>query len=152
MQMLIDGKWVGGAEEIHVHRPLTRRSWTWSRRGQGTMWTGPSERLWRDIRSTELFSSGERARILRRTAELLEERQEEFAILIAREGSKTIREARKEAYRCTQTLRVSGEEATRILGETISFRSAEGIGKPEGVFLPIPHRRHRRPSPPSTIP
>ncbi len=84
------------------------------------------------------LSTGERARILRRTAELLEERQEEFAVLIAREGSKTIREARKEAYRCTQTLRVSGEEATRLLGETISFDQQKGSENRSGYFYRIP--------------
>jgi len=84
------------------------------------------------------LSTGERSRILRRTAELLEERQEEFAVLIAREGSKTIREARKEAYRCTQTLRVSGEEATRLLGETISFDQQKGSENRSGYFYRVP--------------
>ena len=84
------------------------------------------------------LSAGERARILRRTAELLEGRQEDLAVLIAREGSKTIREARKEVYRCTQTLRVSGEEATRLLGETISYDQQKGSENRRGYFYRVP--------------
>jgi glyceraldehyde-3-phosphate dehydrogenase (NADP+) len=76
--------------------------------------------------------------ILRRAAELLEARKEEFAVMIAREGSKTIREARKEVYRCTQTLRVSGEEATRILGETIAFDQQKGSENRRGYFYRFP--------------
>jgi len=84
------------------------------------------------------LASGERSRILRRTAELLESRGEEFAVRIAREGSKTIREAREEVYRCTQTLRVSGEEATRILGETIAFDQQRGSENRRGYFYRFP--------------
>ncbi len=58
--------------------------------------------------------------------------------MIAREGSKTIREARKEVYRCTQTLRVSGEEATRLLGETISFDQQKGSENRRGYFYRVP--------------
>jgi glyceraldehyde-3-phosphate dehydrogenase (NADP+) len=67
-----------------------------------------------------------RAEVLRRAAEAVAERREEFAQTVSREGVKTIREARKEAARCAETLRLSAEEALRLGGETIPFDGAPG--------------------------
>lgn len=63
----------------------------------------------------------ERSRILADAADLLEGKVEEAATLIASEGIKTIREARSEAQRTVTTLRLSGEEAKRLTGETLSM-------------------------------
>lgn len=57
--------------------------------------------------------------ILKRAADWIDEKQSLFAETIATEGSKTIREARKEVMRCIETIRISAEEARRIHGETI---------------------------------
>jgi len=80
----------------------------------------------------------DRAQILFKTARIVEGRLEEFARVIAREGSKTIREARKEARRCVNTLTVSGEEAKRIQGETIPFSSFPGGEKRRGYYERVP--------------
>ena len=138
MQMLIDGQWVGAAEEIPVYDPFTNEVVDTVPRGTASHVDQAVVAALEGYETNRSLSSGERARTLRRTAELLEERQEEFAILIAREGSKTIGEARKEVYRCTQTLRVSGEEATRILGETISFDQQKGSENRRGYFYRCP--------------
>lgn len=70
---------------------------------------------------------------------------EAFARLIAAEGVKTIREARQEAGRCVQTLRLSAEEARRLGGEPLRFdqvpAGAGSVGyvarEPVGVVLAI---------------
>jgi glyceraldehyde-3-phosphate dehydrogenase (NADP+) len=80
----------------------------------------------------------ERSRILLETAAIVEENLEDFAVTIAREGSKTIREARGEAKRCVNTLTVSGEEAKRLLGETIPFDSFPGGEQRRGHFERVP--------------
>ena len=54
-----------------------------------------------------------RISVLRQVAEQLLKRHEEFARVIAREGIKTLRQARKEVSRCIETLRLSAEEARR---------------------------------------
>ncbi len=138
MQMLIDGKWVGAAQDIPVHDPYTNEVVDVVPRGTASDVDRAVAAAQEGYQANRSLSTGERARILRRTAELLEEREEEFAVLIAREGSKTIREARKEVYRCTQTLRVSGEEATRALGETISFDQQKGSENRQGYFFRCP--------------
>jgi len=80
----------------------------------------------------------ERAQILYSTADIIKRKAEEFARLLARESSKTIREARKEVGRCVNTLTVSGEEAKRIHGETISFDSYPGGENRKGYYYHNP--------------
>ncbi len=80
----------------------------------------------------------ERAQILYSTADIIKKRSEKFAQLLARESSKTIREARKEVGRCVNTLTVSGEEAKRIHGETISFDSFPGGENRKGYYYHNP--------------
>jgi glyceraldehyde-3-phosphate dehydrogenase (NADP+) len=80
----------------------------------------------------------ERAQILFRTAARVDANLEDFARTIAREGSKTIREARKEASRCVNTLNVSGEEAKRLTGETIPFDSFPGGEQRRGHYERTP--------------
>jgi glyceraldehyde-3-phosphate dehydrogenase (NADP+) len=86
-----------------------------------------------------------RIEILAATAALVEVRREAFATTIAREGIKTIREARAEATRAAETLRLSAEEARRVVGETIPFDQRPGsegkvgywIREPLGVIVAI---------------
>ena len=80
----------------------------------------------------------ERSQVLLATADIVADNLEDFAETIAREGSKTIREARKEARRCVNTLTISGEEAKRLLGETISFDSFPGGEQRRGHFERVP--------------
>ena len=80
----------------------------------------------------------ERSRILLKTAAIVADRVEEFATVIAREGSKTINEARKEANRTVNTLTISAEEAKRLNGETIPFDSFPGGEQRRGHFERVP--------------
>jgi glyceraldehyde-3-phosphate dehydrogenase (NADP+) len=80
----------------------------------------------------------ERAAVLNRAATLIQSRLESFARTIAQEGSKTIREARKEAGRCVETFRLSAEEARRIQGETIPFDQVAGAGDRVGYYTRVP--------------
>jgi glyceraldehyde-3-phosphate dehydrogenase (NADP+) len=87
----------------------------------------------------------ERSRILHGVAGRLQADVESHALLIAREGIKTIREARTEVGRAIETLRLSAEEAKRIGGAVVPFDqvpSGEGrLGwwafKPAGLVIAI---------------
>jgi glyceraldehyde-3-phosphate dehydrogenase (NADP+) len=138
MLMLIDGQWVGATETLPVHDPYTDEVVDTVPRGTAADVERAVAAAVEGYRENRSLSSGDRSFILRRAADLLDARKEEFAVIIAREGSKTIREARKEVYRCTQTLRVSGEEATRILGETIAFDQQKGSENRRGYFYRFP--------------
>jgi glyceraldehyde-3-phosphate dehydrogenase (NADP+) len=79
-----------------------------------------------------------RIEILRGAADHMAGRHEEFSRTIAREGIKTIREARKEVTRCIETLRVSSEEARRITGETVPFDQSPGAENRFGFYTRVP--------------
>lgn len=138
MKMLIDGEWITHKEVIEVHDPYNDK----------LIDTVPRATL-QDVQlaiksASEAFSMSkklpahQRAAILYKTAEIITSRKEEYAKTIALEGSKTIREARKEVYRCAMTLKVSAEESTRILGETITFDQGIGSENRRGYYYRFP--------------
>jgi glyceraldehyde-3-phosphate dehydrogenase (NADP+) len=138
MKMLIDGQWVDRDDKIEVTDPFDN----------SVIDTVPSASLddvetalraaARGFETTRKMSVYDRAQILYRAAEIISSNLEDYARTIAREGSKTIREARGEANRCTNTLTVAAEEAKRVLGETISFDSFPGGEKRRGYYYRFP--------------
>ncbi len=138
MDMFIGGEWVGKAESIEVRDPFD----------DALIDTVPAAAV-SDVhvalaaavegaKVVRGMSSYDRSTILTDASRLVGQRSEQFARLIAREGSKTIREARKEVSRCVNTLRASGEEARRIHGETIPFDSFPGGERRRGYFERVP--------------
>lgn len=69
--------------------------------------------------ATRAMATYERAGALTKFAELMAEREEELALLIARESGKPLRDARTETARGVFTVHVAAEEARRIGGELI---------------------------------
>lgn len=138
MKMLLDGEWVDREKKIEVRDPFDN----------SVIDTVPSATdqdvetaLEASVRGFEIarkMSVFDRAQVLFKTAAIVSENLEDFAVIIAREGSKTIREARKEASRCVNTLMVSAEESKRILGETIPFDSFPGGEKRRGYYYRFP--------------
>jgi len=80
----------------------------------------------------------ERYEILMKAAELLRERQEDFARLICRESGKVLRESRFEVTRAIETIELSAAEAKRIRGETIPLDAASGGQGKFGFTLRVP--------------
>ncbi|MBB4274845.1 aldehyde dehydrogenase family protein [Rhizobium mongolense] len=80
----------------------------------------------------------QRSAILAKAAATVEERKEEFALLIVRESGKTIVQARKEATRCVNTLKLSAEEAKRNAGEVIPFDAYAGSESRQGWYTREP--------------
>jgi len=68
----------------------------------------------------------QRAAILEKLAQLIEEHAEQAAEIIALEAAKPITTARTEVARTVQTFKFSAEEAKRIHGETIPLDAAPG--------------------------
>ena len=138
MKMLLDGRWVDRDKKIDVTDPFDN----------SVIDTVPSANAEdvetalaasvRGFQITKRMTVYDRAQILFKTAKIISDNLEDFAVIIAREASKTINEARKEASRCVNTLTVSGEEAKRILGETIPFDSFPGGEKRRGYYYRFP--------------
>ncbi len=138
MKMLLDGKWVEKKKTIPVTDPF-----------DGSLVDTVPEADEDDVKialssavkgfeEISVLPVHKRASILYKTVELLEEKKQELATLIARESSKTINEAEGEVGRCINTLRVSAEESKRILGETIPFDSFPGGEQKHGYYYRFP--------------
>jgi glyceraldehyde-3-phosphate dehydrogenase (NADP+) len=138
MKMLIGDQWVDKKEKIEVRNPYNNDL-------VDTVPSGDKEDVDAALRAAEdgfKINRGlpvhERISILYRAAQIIKDRQEEFARTIATEGSKTIREARKEASRCIDTITISAEEARRVVGETIPFDSRPGSENRLGYYYRFP--------------
>ncbi|MFC4558426.1 aldehyde dehydrogenase family protein [Virgibacillus kekensis] len=80
----------------------------------------------------------QRSDILRKTADLLENKAEEFAQSIMNEAGKPIKSARGEVRRSIQVLRFASEQAKHITGEVIPMDAAIGGEGRLGLVKRIP--------------
>jgi glyceraldehyde-3-phosphate dehydrogenase (NADP+) len=84
------------------------------------------------------FPAHARYEVLMRAADRIGAQQEAYAWTIAREGSKTMREARREPPRAANILRLAAEEGRRIAGETLPFDSRVGSENRVGYYVRVP--------------
>ncbi|WP_082928849.1 aldehyde dehydrogenase family protein [Rhizobium bangladeshense] len=96
------------------------------------------ERARRGAQIARSLPRHQRSAILEKAAATIEDRKEEFALLIVREAGKTIAQARKEATRCVNTLKLSAEEAKRNAGEVIPFDAYAGSESRQGWYTREP--------------
>lgn len=80
----------------------------------------------------------QRADILRKTADLLEEKTEEFAQILVLEAGKPIRDGRGEVGRAVQVLRFAADEAKKIEGELVPMDAAIGGENRIGMVRRLP--------------
>ncbi|HOW85851.1 MAG TPA: aldehyde dehydrogenase family protein [Candidatus Aminicenantes bacterium] len=138
MKMLLAGEWVDRAKAIEVRDPFDNSLIDTVPRADAADADKAMAAAAEGFETARRMTVYDRAQVLFRTARIVEGRLEDFATTIAREGSKTIREARKEARRCVNTLTASAEEAKRIQGETIPFSSFPGGEKRRGYYERVP--------------
>src|SRR4051812_8493472 len=87
---------------------------------------------WRDV------PAHERARVLRRAADIIEARREAFARTIARESGKAWKHATGEVARSVETFSFAAEEAKRLHGETIPMDASASGERRVGFYLRTP--------------
>lgn len=138
MKMLLGGEWVDRDKKIEVRDPFDNSLIDTVPRASVEDVGRAMDAAAEGFAAARKMTVYDRAQVLFKTARIVEGRLEEFARTIAREGSKTIREARKEARRCVNTLTISAEEAKRIQGETIPFGSFPGGEKRRGYYERVP--------------
>lgn len=96
------------------------------------------ERARRGAKVARAVPRHRRAAILEAAAVKVAADLEAFALLIVREAGKTIVQARKEATRCVNTLKLSAEEAKRNAGEIIPFDAYAGSETRQGWYTREP--------------
>jgi acyl-CoA reductase-like NAD-dependent aldehyde dehydrogenase len=114
---LLDGKWVEDGDAVEVRSPYDGAV-------VGSVFQGRSEHANAAIAAavkafgtTRRLPAFERQRVLRRIAENIGKRKEEFARTMAQEAGKPLKAARTEVDRSIFTFTVAAEESTRIYGE-----------------------------------
>jgi glyceraldehyde-3-phosphate dehydrogenase (NADP+) len=138
MDMFLAGNWVDRSDKIEVRDPFDDSLIDTVPSASGDDVERAMVAAVEGAKVARALSSYARSQLLATVASAIEERHEHFANIIAREGSKTIREARKEVSRSVNTLRSSGEEARRIHGETIPFDSFPGGENRHGYYERVP--------------
>jgi glyceraldehyde-3-phosphate dehydrogenase (NADP+) len=138
MKMLIAGEWVDGKQTIPVYNPYDNsvvdtvpratpsdvaRALDFAQRGASRM---------RSIRGYERYL------LLKRAAELLESRTEEFARTITLEEGKILAESRFEVSRAVVTFTESAEEAKRLSSEVVPLDGAPGAANRFGFTIRVP--------------
>lgn len=138
MKMYVAGQWVDKPKKIEVTNPFDGSVVdTVPQADKGDV-DRALESATRGAKVMARLPGYERYKILKKAAEILEARVEEFGRTITLEEGKIIGEGRTEASRGVQTLTLSAEEAKRIHGETIPFDGAPGATRQFGFTLRIP--------------
>ncbi|MFS0788752.1 aldehyde dehydrogenase family protein [Shouchella sp. 1P09AA] len=129
-KMYVAGEWVEREQVLEVRNPEDDDLIAVVPRASQNDMAHAIELAKKGAKESAVLPVYKRMEILNKAADYVETHKEAFARTIAKEGSKTIKEARKEAGRCVETLRLSAEEARRVTGETIPFdQSQGGVGR-----------------------
>ncbi len=138
MKMHINGEWMDSKEKIQVLNPYNNTLIDTVPKATKKDVNLAIQTAEKGFEINRNLPAHRRISILQKTAENMESRFEELATTIASEGSKTIREARKEVSRAINTIILSSEEARRLNGETVPFDSVEGSENRVGYYYRFP--------------
>jgi len=135
---LLDGKFVEEGDPIEIRAPYDGSV-------IGRVFQGRREHAEAAITAavkafgtTRRLPAFERQRVLRRVAEGLGQRKEEFAHTMAQEAGKPIKAARTEVERAIFTFTVAAEESTRIYGEYLPLDWQEYTAGRWGIVRRFP--------------
>jgi acyl-CoA reductase-like NAD-dependent aldehyde dehydrogenase len=136
--MLIAGEWVDGDGATEVTSPYSGDTIdTVPRAGLAEVERALAAAV-EGARQMARLTAYERSSLLLRAASLLEERIDHIARIISLEEGKPITEARVEAGRCPDLLRLCAFEGAQLRGETLPLDAASnGVGK-SGMTIRVP--------------
>src|SRR5205807_2443358 len=135
---LVDGKWVEDGDVIDIKAPydgsLVGRVFQ-GRRAHAEAAIVAAVKAFGTTRRLPAF---ERQRVLRRVAEGISKRKEEFSRTLCQEAGKPIKAARTEVERAIFTFSVAAEESTRIYGEYLPLDWQEFTAGRWGIMKRFP--------------
>ncbi|MBS14938.1 MAG: aldehyde dehydrogenase [Gemmatimonadetes bacterium] len=138
MQMYIDSKWVDGEGPIDVINPYDGSVVDTVPRAGDSDIEAALASAERGARVMAEMTGFERYAILKKAADLMQERIEDFGRTITLEEGKVIEEGLGEAARAIETMTLSAEEAKRLYGETIPLDGSTGGKGKFGFTLRVP--------------
>jgi acyl-CoA reductase-like NAD-dependent aldehyde dehydrogenase len=114
---LVDGRWIEEGDPVEIRAPYDRSVIGRVFQGRGEHAEAAIAAAVKAFGTTRRLPAFERQRMLRRVAQGIADRKEEFAHTMALEAGKPIKAARTEVERSIFTFTVAAEESTRIYGE-----------------------------------
>ncbi len=134
----VDGRWMDDGDVVEVHSPFDGSfvgRITQGRREHAEAAIAAAVKAFGTTRRLPAF---ERQRVLRRIAEAVAARREEFARTIVQEAGKPIKAARTEVERAIFIFNVAAEETTRIYGEYLPLDWQEFTAGRWGIVKRFP--------------
>ena len=113
----LDGKWVEEGEPVEIKAPYDQAVIAQVFQGTREHAEAAIAAAVKAFGTTRRLPAFERQRVLRRVAQTIAERKDEFSRTLAQEAGKPIKAARSEVDRAIFTFNVAAEESTRIYGE-----------------------------------
>lgn len=138
MRMFLRGAWTDRDRRLEVHNPFDRSVIDTVPAGTADDAVEAVAGAVEGAAIMRRLSGHERYQILRKAADLLAQRRDDFGCLISQEEGKTLSEGVFEASRAEETLELSAEEAKRITGEVLPLDGAPGGAGKFGFTLRVP--------------
>jgi glyceraldehyde-3-phosphate dehydrogenase (NADP+) len=135
---LVDGKWVEDGDVIDIKAPYDGAIVGRVFQGRRPHAEAAIAAAVKAFGTTRRLPAFERQRVLRRVAEGIAKRKEEFSRTLCQEAGKPIKAARTEVERAIFTFSVAAEESTRIYGEYLPLDWQEYTAGRWGIVKRFP--------------
>src|SRR6202142_3370812 len=134
----VDGKWIEEGDPVEIRAPYDGSVIASVFQGRREHAEAAIAAAVKAFGTTRRLPAFERQRVLRRVAEGITQRKEEFAHTLAQEAGKPIKAARSEVERTIFTFNVAAEESTRIYGEYLPLDWQENTAGRWGILRRFP--------------
>ena len=135
---LVDGKWMEEGDVVEVKAPYDGAVAGRVFQGRRQHAEAAIAAAVKAFGTTRRLPAFERQRVLRRVAESIAQRKEQFARTLCQEAGKPIKAARTEVERAIFTFTVAAEESTRIYGEYLPLDWQEYTAGRWGIIKRFP--------------
>jgi succinate-semialdehyde dehydrogenase/glutarate-semialdehyde dehydrogenase len=136
-RVLISGRWCEGRAQIEVLQKYDGSTLAWVHEA-GRDQVAHAVQVADEASRRGMLAPVDRARVLRRTAEIIGRDAQRFIAVMVDEAGFTVSDAQGEVDRSIVTLMLCAEEATRLTGETVSFGASSGQHHRIGFTLRVP--------------
>ena len=134
----LDGKWVEEGDIVEIRSPYDGGVIAQIYQGRREHADAAIAAAVKAFGTTRRLPAFERQRVLRRVAESIGQRKEEFARTMAQESGKPIKASRTEVERSIFTFTVAAEESTRIYGEYLPLDWQQSTAGRWGIVRRFP--------------
>lgn len=134
----LDGKWVEDGNVVEIRSPYDGSVIAQVYEGRREHAEAAIAAAVKAFGTTRRLPAFERQRVLRRVAESITQRREEFARTMAQESGKPIKASRTEVERSIFTFTVAAEESTRIYGEYLPLDWQQSTAGRWGIVRRFP--------------